>query len=126
MDLVVAAPRAVSVADEGCHPSDESTWRRDRELGHEDPLVISPDLGGGLAPGAAPRQVAQVDGHDAAGAKGAGDGHEGSVDCRFVVEVAQHVADRDNGVGRRDSVVGEAELADVSCMGCVSACQVEH
>jgi hypothetical protein len=77
-------------------------------------------------PGLPIGKVADVDGEQATRPQRSRDRGERLVDGAFIGQAAEHVADRDHGVGRRQHVAGKDQRADVLCGRCVAAGQVEH
>jgi hypothetical protein len=77
--LVIALPRAVAVLEEHGHLADEPVGDRDRELGHDGPVIADPALVGAVASGLAPPQVAKVDGDDTAWSQRLRDRDEGTI-----------------------------------------------
>src|SRR5918995_1129659 len=65
--LVVTAPGAVVVADEGRHLPDEAVRRRNGELGDDRPVVTDAALAGQVSSRVSPFEIAQVDREDAPG-----------------------------------------------------------
>jgi hypothetical protein len=71
-------------------------------------------------------QVAQVEGEDAARPQRPGRDQQRPVDGRLVGQVAEDVAHRDHGVGRRDRVVGQDQHPRVLGARGVPAGQGDH
>jgi hypothetical protein len=124
--LVVAAPRAVLVAGEDGHLTDEPLGRRRGALGDDGPLVDHPRIDRESRHGLGVREITQVDREQATRPQRLRDRDQGPIDRLRVGEVAQHVPDRDDRVRLRDRVVRQHELADLLRPGGVRAGQVEH
>jgi hypothetical protein len=126
MALVVPAPRPVRVADEGRHVAHEAVGRRERILGHEDPVVGAPYVGRSFPSGLRPAEIAQVDGQQPAAPESLGGRRESAVDGGLGGQVAEHVPDGDDGVNRRERASWKHQAAQIGVTVEMIPSQVQH